>query len=62
MENQAIIKDVIILMEQSGMDDQEKTFWSVLIPTMKADELEKFKAILEKEVNKLKEILKTIQN
>lgn len=61
MENTELLKSIVILMEQTAMDDQEKTFWSVLLPGLNVDELNKFKAVLEKEVNQLKTILSSLK-
>lgn len=56
MEHLELKKEVLKLVELSSMEEKEKVMWNVLVPSMIESELVKFKAILEKEVNKLTEL------
>jgi len=51
-----IIQDILKLMELSSMDDEEKTMWKVLVPSMEITELEKFREILDKEVSAMTDL------
>jgi hypothetical protein len=53
---ESLIKEVLKLMELSSMEDDEKNMWRMMVPSMNEEELTKFKAVLEKEVNKLTDI------
>jgi hypothetical protein len=62
MENLELKKEVLKLVELSSMEEKEKVMWNVLVPSMIESELVKFKAILEKEVNKLTELYLKVSN
>ena len=40
-------------MELSSMADDEKSMWTIFVPSMEENELTKLKTVLEKEVNQL---------
>jgi hypothetical protein len=62
MEHLELKKEVLKLVELSSMEEKEKVMWNVLVPSMIESELVKFKAILEKEVNKLTELYLKVSN
>jgi hypothetical protein len=62
MENLELKKEVLKLVELSSMEEKEKVMWNILVPSMIEAELVKFKAILEKEVNKLTELYLKVSN
>ncbi|MGL5830532.1 MAG: hypothetical protein ACRCZE_00090 [Candidatus Altimarinota bacterium] len=62
MENLELKKEVLKLVELSSMEEKEKVMWNVLVPSMIEAELVKFKAILEKEVNKMTELYMKVSN
>ena len=57
-----LVDEILQLMTLSSMSEQEKTMWQVMLPSMKEDEMIKFKAVLEKEVKQMTDIyLKALQ-
>lgn len=57
-----LVDEILQLMTLSSMSEQEKTMWQVMLPSMKDDEMIKFKAVLEKEVKQMTDIyLKALQ-
>jgi hypothetical protein len=54
--NRALIEEILQLMTLSSMEEDERTMWTVLLPSMEKAELEKFKALLEKEAVKMTDI------
>ena len=61
-EKPSLIDEVLQLMTLSSMSEQEKTVWQIMLPSMKEDEILKFKAVLEEEVKQMTDIyLKALQ-
>lgn len=55
-DNTELMQDILKLTNLSSMEEDEKTMWKVLIPSMKKDELEKFKDILDREVTDMTDL------
>lgn len=55
-DNKELINETLQLMQLSSMDDEERTMWTVMLPSMTAEEILKFKGALEREVQKMTEI------
>lgn len=55
-DNSELMQGILKLLDLSGMDDQEKTMWKVLVPSMEKAELDKFKDLLEREVKTMTEL------
>lgn len=61
-EKPSLIDEVLQLMTLSSMSEQERTVWQIMLPSMKEDEILKFKAVLEEEVKQMTDIyLKALQ-
>ena len=56
MNKDQLIKSILQLMELSSMADDEKSMWTIFVPSMEENELTKLKTVLEKEVNQLTDI------
>lgn len=54
--NQPLIEETLKLMDLSSMSQEERTMWTVMLPSMEQAELEKFRDILAKEVKKMTDI------
>lgn len=55
-DNSELMQDILKLLDLSGMEDDEKTMWKVLIPSMEKAELDKFKDILDREVTTMTDL------
>jgi len=55
-DNSELMQGILKLLDLSGMEEDEKTMWKVLVPNMERAELDKFKDILEKEVQTMTEL------
>lgn len=54
--NEELIKETLQLMGLSSMAEDERTMWTVILPSMQTEEIEKLKAALEQEVKTMTEI------
>jgi len=54
--NEALIHEVLELMNLSSMSQDERTMWTILLPSLTTEEIQKFKATLEKEVRTMTDI------
>ncbi len=54
--HRALIEEILSLMALSSMEEDEKNMWTILLPSLEKAELDKFKAILEKEIKKMTDI------
>lgn len=55
-DNTELIQGILAQMEKSSMEDDEKTMWRVLLPSLEKAELEKLKNLLDKEVQVMTDI------
>jgi len=55
-DNQQLINETLQLMALSSMPEDERTMWTVILPSMLKEEIEKLKAALEKEVKAMTDI------
>lgn len=54
--NQELITEILKLMDLSSMKDDERTMWTVMLPSMEKSELEKLRDTLSREVQKMTDI------
>ncbi len=54
--NDELIREILEMMTVSTMKDDERTMWTVMLPSLLKPELEKFKAVLEQELSQLAEV------
>lgn len=56
MTKAKLTHEILKLMELSGMEDKERSLWTLLLPSMDQKQLEKLHKNLDKEVNELTKI------
>lgn len=54
--NPETINEILKLMELSSMSQEERTMWTMMLPSMEQAELEKLRDTLAKEVQKMTDI------
>jgi len=54
--NQQLIEETLQLLELSSMEKDEKNMWTILLPKLQKDEIEKLKLALEKEAKAMIDI------
>jgi molecular chaperone GrpE (heat shock protein) len=54
--NTTLIEEVLQLMDLSSMDQEERTMWTIMLPSLETAEIKKIKATLEQEVQKMTDI------
>lgn len=54
--NQDLINETLQLMQLSSMNEDERTMWTVMLPSLQTAEIEKLKASLEKEIQTMTNI------
>jgi len=55
-DNSELMQTILKLLDLSGMEEDEKTMWKVLIPSMEKAELDKFKDLLDREVTTMTDL------
>jgi len=48
--NQKLIEDTLQLMALSSMEQEERAMWTLLLPSMKKEEITKLHAVLSREI------------
>ena len=54
--NQALIEETLKLMNLSSMGQDERTMWTVMLPSMEKEEIEKLRDALAQEVQTMTDI------
>jgi hypothetical protein len=54
--NQTLIEETLKLMELSSMNQEERTMWTVLLPSLQKEEIEKLRDALAGEVQTMTDI------
>jgi hypothetical protein len=54
--NQALIEETLKLMNLSSMGQDERTMWTVMLPSMQKEEIEKLRDALAQEVQTMTDI------
>lgn len=60
--NQNLTDQILQLLDLSSMDQAEKNLWTIQLPHMTAEEMEKLKAVLEKEIKNMIDIYLKAKN
>ncbi len=60
--NQNLTDQILQLLDLSSMDQAEKNLWTIQLPHMTTEEMEKLKAVLEKEIKNMIDIYLKAKN
>jgi hypothetical protein len=55
-QHQQLIEETLQLMNLSSMEEDEKNMWTIMLPSMEKEEIEKLKGALEREAKAMTDI------